>query len=104
MSIADRIAAEHEWAPFWCKCGTAVHDANHLTTRKMRDLHTRHVAAMTEAAVRAQVAADIEVKRAEAALAATAYREAGDESAAWEAAMSAHAYGYAARIAEGGHQ
>lgn len=59
MSIADRIAAEHEWAPFWCKCGTAVHDATHLTTREMRDLHTRHVAAVTEAAVRAQVAADI---------------------------------------------
>src|SRR5690625_7437446 len=70
----------------------------------MRDLHTRHVAAVTEAAVRAQVAADIEVKRAEAALAATAYREAGDESAEWEASLSAHAYGYAARMDVEGHQ
>lgn len=58
-SIADRIAAEHEWAPFWCTCGEPVHDFAHLTTREMRDLHTRHVAAVTEAAVRAQTAGRI---------------------------------------------
>ena len=103
MSIAARIAAEHQLVqhgglyedePDACGCGWSQRTYG----------HTFHVVAVTEAAVRAQVAADIEVKRAEAALAATAYREAGDESAAWEAAMSAHAYGYAARIAEGGHQ
>ena len=58
MSIADRIAAEHEWAPFWCKCGEPVHDFAHQTTREVRDLHTRHIAEVTEAAVRAQVATE----------------------------------------------
>lgn len=104
MSIAARIAADHHtpapWAG-WCACEWIATSPDAAERPRQ---YAVHIAAMTEAAVRAQVAADIEVKRAEAALAATAYREAGDESAAWEAAMSAHAYGYAARIAEEGHQ
>lgn len=96
VSIAARIAAEHRWT------GEETRDGKRCSCDTYTKQHVLHVAEVTERAVRAQVAADIEVKRAEAALAATAYREAGDESAAWEAAMSAHAYGYAARIAEEG--
>lgn len=62
-ALTERILAEHVSRFFDCSCGhniTPPRDGSGFATHA--DMYARHVAEVTEAAVRAQVAADIEAR------------------------------------------
>ena len=82
-ALTDRIAAEHmPTRTSACTCGGM----------RLGEYYPRHIATVAEAAVREQVARDIETARSEAAA-----RIAESHLPAWQAALAA-----AARIARGG--
>ena len=93
-ALTDRIAAEHgimssgAEGPYCKGCGTPVEAIGGNYTIG----HAAHIAAVTEAAVREQVARDIETARSEAAA-----RIAESHLPAWQEALA-----NAARIARGG--
>ena len=95
-ALTDRIAAEHSQETvngrYGCACGESSPDRYFDAYEDLTHWHRAHVAAVTEAAVREQVARDIEAARA----AAPAWVDERHLSA-WTAALAS-----AARIARGG--
>lgn len=102
-TIAEQVAAEHffdgaECGHMACPEG-AYAEWDEEYVRYATHLH--HVAEVTEAATRAQIAADIEARRANAAATGKSYRDAGRQEDGWLAASRAIAYRDAVAIAEG---
>ena len=95
-ALTDRIAAEHAQETvngrYGCACGESSPDRYFDIYEDLTHWHRAHVAAVAEAAVREQVARDIETARSEAAA-----RIAESHLPAWQEALA-----NAARIARGG--
>lgn len=95
-ALTDRIAAEHAQETvngrYGCACGESSPDRYFDIYEDLTHWHRAHVAAVTEAAVREQVARDIEAEHTDASS-----WVAERHLAAWQAALAA-----AAKIARGG--